>query len=416
VAGGSLRLPRRAYALAALAVAGLAGIAALFLLRSDPTSAFDGFVYVESNRARAGGNSILAYRFAGNRLSFVGEFPTGGRGTIDRGVTGSLDSDGAIAVDLRRRLLYAVNQGSDTIAAFRLERDGELEPVEGSPFPSGGRSPAALGVAGDLLVVVNKAHDPGRALDGVRPAYTTFRIGVGGGLEPTGKVFRAPEFASPTQALPLPGGVVAATEESGPFRAFRLGADGSLEQGPNSPLDPESSIFTPRYDGARWAIGLYPHPTRRLLYANQAATEQLLVYAYDDRARLTFVSAVVNDGAKLPCWTIVTPDGRFLYTANAGNGSVSAFSLADAEKPRRLQVFHLRRGANPWGLALDPSARTLFIVDPRAAEGVPGFAGNRLHVLAIEPSGRLSEIDGARVKLPVGSDASPVGIAVVSRT
>jgi DNA-binding beta-propeller fold protein YncE len=416
VAGGPLRLPVRAYVFAALGLAGLAAIIAILVFRSQPKSPFDGFVYVESNTARRGANSVLAYRFSASRLRLLGEFRTGGTGTVDRGVTGSLDAEGQIAFDRTRRLLFAVNQGSDTIAVLRVRPDGTLDALPGSPFPSGGRAPASIGVAGGLLVVVDKAHDPARQLDEVRPAYATFRLGADGRPTPTGKAFRSDPLASPTQALPLPGGVVVATEESGPFRTFVMRDDGTLTQGPNSPLEPERSIFEPRYDGARWAIGLVGYPGRNLVYVNQAATEQLLVYTYDAAAKLTFVRAVRNRGSKLPCWTIVSPNGHYLYTANAGNGSVSAFDLKVPEAPRHLQTYHLRRGGNPWGLALDPSGRTLFVVDPRAVAGVPGIVGNRLHALAVGTDGRLNEIDGARVKLPVAKDASPLGIAVVPRS
>jgi 6-phosphogluconolactonase (cycloisomerase 2 family) len=415
VSGPSHTWPKHAYVLAALSLAGLGGIAAIFLLRSQPRSTFDGFVYIESNTARPGANSVLAYRFRDNRLHLLGEFRTGGKGSVDQAVTGALDAEGQIAVDRSRKLLFAVNQGSDTIAAFHLSADGRLAAVAGSPFPAGGRAPASVAVAGPLLLVVDKAHDFGRELETFHPAYVTFRIGSDGRLTPTGKGFRAPPASSPTQVLALPESVVVGTEESGPFRAFTLGTDGSLRQGPNSPLAPESSIFLPRYEGSRWAIGLARHPTRRLLYANQAATEQLLVYSYDQAGRMTFVRAVENKGATLPCWTVVSPSGRFLYTANAGNGSVSAFDLRIPEEPRRLQVVHLRRGANPWGLALDPSGRTLFVVDPRAVGGTPDIVGNRLHVLAVGRDGRLEEIDDARVKLPVSANASPLGIAVVPR-
>jgi DNA-binding beta-propeller fold protein YncE len=122
---------------------------------------------------------------------------------------------------------------------------------------------------------------------------------------------------------------------------------------------------------------------------------------------------VHNSGAKLPCWTVVSPDGRFLYTANAGNGTVSAFSLLDPERPRHLQTLSLGHGANPWGLALDPTGRTLFVVDPRAADGVPKILGNRLHVLVVKENGRLSENDADRQHLPVEDGAAPLGIAVV---
>jgi hypothetical protein len=413
VAGSRWRPTKVGLALTAAAAVGLAAIGGVIAGRSEPASTFDGFVYVESNGPDKGTNSVLAYRFRANGLELIGEFRTGGTGTIDPGITGSLDAEGQIAVDRTRRLLFAVNQGSDSIAAFEIGADGRLAAVPGSPFPSGGRSPASVGVAGDLLVVVNKAHDPRRQLSEARPAYQTLRIGADGALSPGGRPFTVEPGSSPTQALTIGARVVVSTEETGPFRAFVLDRDGNLKQAPNSPLEPETSIFEPRYDGARWAIGLVPHPTRRLLYANQAATEQLLVYTYDLQGRLSFVRAVHNSGAKLPCWTIVSPDGRFLYTANAGNGTVSAFSLANPERPRHLQTLSLGHGANPWGLALDPTGGTLFVVDPRAVDNVPHILGNRLHVLVVRADGRLSENDTARERLPVEKDAAPLGIAVV---
>lgn len=417
VSRGRRRPSRLELALAVLGLLGLGGIAALLLLgKGVPSSRFDGYVYVESNRAGAGRNSVLAFSFRDGRLRPLGEYPTGGSGTIDPGQTGALDAEGQIAVDLRRGLLFAVNQGSDTVAAFHLRPGGGLTPVAGSPFPSGGKAPAGVGIAGSFLAVVNKAHDAGRALEETAPSYAVLRIGGGGGLTPAGRPFAVPPGSSPTQAFAVTPDLVLGTEESGPFRALIVGKDGSLTQGAGSPLPPESSIFAPRYEGARWAIGLVAHPSRRILYANLPAVAKLVVYSYDGTGRLAFFRAVDNGGATLPCWTVVAPDERRLYTANAGNGTVSAFDLErDPESPRHLQTLALKRAANPWGLALDPSGRTLFVVDPHAVSFAPRGRGNLLHALAVGSNGRLTELGSSPARLPVGSDASPLGIAIVAR-
>jgi hypothetical protein len=411
------RTSRSEIALATLGVAALGAIAALLLLRSGPRSRFDGFVYVESN-AQSGGNAVLAYAFRKNRFHFLGGYPTGGTGSIDLGETGALDAQGQIAVDRRQRLLFAVNQGSDTVAVFHIARSGRLIAVHGSPFPAGGKAPASVGLAGRFAVVVDKAHDANRPLDEVKPEYRTFRLGADGSLKPLPAPFRAPARSSPTEALTIGRRLVIGTEETGPFRVFALGADGRLREAPGSPLGPEAwaSIFPAGDTGARWVIGLVVHPTRRILYGNQARTSKLLAFAYDLTGRLSFMRAVGNDGAKLPCWTVVTPNGRYLYTANAGNGTVSAFRLAgDPTSPRHLQTLALEHAGNPWGLALDNVGKTLFIVDPRAVDGVPQGRGNRLHALAVGSGGRLRELDSSPVRLPVGTDASPIGIAVVPR-
>jgi len=410
------RPSRLEIALATLGVVLVGVIAALLLLRSGPKSDFDGFVYVESNDAQSGRNSVLAYSFRNNGLHFLDEYPTGGTGAIDPGATGALDAQGQLVVDRRRRLLLAVNQGSDTVAVFRLARRGSLIAVPGSPFPAGGKAPASVGLAGPFAVVVDKADDAKRSLDAIEPVYRAFRLGADGSLTLSSAPFLVPPSSSPTQALTIGRHLVVSTEESGPFRTFVLGAGGTLHQGANSPLDPEASIFAPGYGGARWALGLAAHPARRLLYGNQASTAQLLVYAYDATGRLTFVQAVANHGSKLPCWTVVTPNGRRLYTANAGNGTVSAFDLGrDPRSPHQLQTLALKHGGNPWGLALDPAGKTLFVVDPHAVESVPRGRGNRLHALVVRSDGRLTELDSSPARLPVSTDASPIGIAVVPR-
>jgi hypothetical protein len=46
---------------------------------------------------------------------------------------------------------------------------------------------------------------------------------------------------------------------------------------------------------------------------------------------------------------------------------------------------------------------------------VPRERGNRLHALAVGTDGRLTELDASPVRLPVGADAAPLGIAVVPR-
>lgn len=398
-----------------LELAGLCVIAGLLLHGGGSPSGFDGFVYLESNTAAPGGNAVLAYRFRGGHLGFLGSYLTGGTGTVDPGETGALDAVGQVVADPARRLLFVVNQGSDTVSAFHISTDGRLDPVVGSPYSARGTAPAGLALDGDLLLVDDKAADPARQLDQVRPEYAAFRIGHDGHLSPGGTSFTTLAGSSPTQVLPI-GESVVSTEETGPFRIFRVTRSGSFSEAADSPLAPAGSIFPTGYDGARWAIGLAAVPEDRLVYANQAATAQLLVYSYNANGLLTFRKAVANRGAKLPCWTAVSRDGSHLFTANAGNGTVSSFDLSgpDAHAPRQLQTLALNHGANPWGLALDPSGHTLFVVDARAIAGLPADVGNRLHVLRVSAGGQLSELTASG--LPVGADSSPLGIAVVPRS
>jgi hypothetical protein len=215
-------------------------------LASNRLSSGQGVVYIESNIAAPDKNSILAYRY-GARGDFrplrITEYPTGGAGAEDLTDSGVLDADQHLWMDTPRHLLFAVNQGSDTIAVFHVSGTGALSPVKGSPFPSGGKAPASIGVSGDVVIVTNKAQDGVRDLTNVSPTYTTFHIASDGALTQFGPTIQAPPGNSPTDAMVAPNGrFVMSTEEGGPFRAFELTGNG-LKQGPNSPLEPAASIF-----------------------------------------------------------------------------------------------------------------------------------------------------------------------------
>ena len=102
--------------------------------------AYDGTAYVLSNRQQPGQNSVIAIRYGPNGFDplRLREYPTKGVGTSEAGMGAPTDGDQQIQVDRKRKLLFAVNQGSDTVAVFRILDDGGLEHVKGSPFPSGG--------------------------------------------------------------------------------------------------------------------------------------------------------------------------------------------------------------------------------------------------------------------------------------
>jgi 6-phosphogluconolactonase (cycloisomerase 2 family) len=384
-------------------------------------TAFDGTVYVESNSPRRDANSVLGFRYTGGSLRplDVREYPTGGSGSHDLSNAGVLDAEQQIATNADRTLLFAVNAGSDTVAVFHIADDGTLTPVAGSPFPSRGRAPASVGVSGDELFVANKAQDGIRDLRRQRPSYATFHIEADGRLTPIGTPVKVPPGSSPTQAYlpPHTGHLMISTEEAGPFRAFLVGADGTLTEGPNSPLRLDRRVFLPgKRVGNVWAQGLVAHPTLPLIYAGVANIRRLVVYRYDASGRLSYVSSQVNRGTVLPCWTQINAAGTRLYTGNAGSQNISVFDIGtDPRHPRQIQRVTLRGRGLPWNFQLDPSGRYLFMVNMRATSDIPPGHGNTLHSFSIGADGRLSELASSPVPIPVPLGTNPWGMAVVPR-
>jgi 6-phosphogluconolactonase (cycloisomerase 2 family) len=378
-----------------------------------------GTVYIESNISKPNGNTILAYEYrAGGDLHplQVAAYPTGGSGSADLTDSGVLDADQHVVYSPEKKLLFAVNQGSDTVAVFHVAPDGGLTPVAGSPFASGGKAPASVGLSGDTVVVVNKAQDGIRKLDTVAPNYTTFKLQADGSLKPTGSTVNAPPGNSPTQALiSTDGRVVMSSEEGGPLRAFALSADGKLTQGPNSPQNPPDSIYPAGFDPKKkWALGLGVHPSQKIMYAQMATIGKMAVYRYDDQGKLTFLKVADNPGAMLPCWTLVNKAGTRVYTDNAGDNTMSVYDTSDPLNPKVIQRLKLKNNGNPWDVRFDPTEKYIFMVDPRARDNVKPGEGQEVHALTVGPDGKLAETT-APAPIPVELGVNPIGIAVAGR-
>jgi 6-phosphogluconolactonase (cycloisomerase 2 family) len=425
---------RRRAIIAGIVLLLIAGAVAAILLagggdderEAAPASAeeFDGTVYVESNVAEPDGNSVLAFRYREGSFKplSVREYPTGGTGSADLTNAGPLDAEQQIVVNEDKTLLFAVNAGSDTVAVFRIAADGSLTAVEGSPFPSGGSAPAAVGVAGDTLFVANKAEDGVRDLGDEVSSYASFRIAADGKLTQIGESVEVPSVgdrtASPTQVYPIPGKpLMVATELQGPWRMFRVADDGGLETAPGSPHPLDAEVFAPVDPRPRvWAQGITAHPSEPLLYASVANLRKLVAYEYDDEGRLELVHESLNEGSLLPCWTEIDAEGTRLYTGNAGSGSITVYDIeSDPRNPRRLQQVKLKSPGNPWNFEIDPSGRYLFMVNMRAIRQIPAGRGNTLHSFRIEPDGKLTEMETSPVEIPVPLDTNPWGLAIVER-
>src|SRR5215217_882667 len=119
-------------------------------------------VYVQTNDAA--GNEVLAFeRGADGTLAPLGRFPTGGRGTGEP----HLPSQGSVALTEDGRWLLAVNAGSDDASLFAVQ-DHRLRLVD--CLPSGGATPTSVAVKGDLVYVLNNGTSSiaGFRIDGDR--------------------------------------------------------------------------------------------------------------------------------------------------------------------------------------------------------------------------------------------------------
>ena len=404
----------RSQRLRMLFVAGVIGaLGGVMPMHAQAQALPTGIVYVEANDPTPGGNAVLGYRrdAAGRLTALPGSpFRTGGRGTVTPDIAnGAFDSDQNLVIDRGRRLLFAVNGGSNTIAVFRIDATGALTAVPGSPFPSGGPNPVALGLRGGRLIVVNKDADLAQPTSAGRPSYVAMRIGADGRLTPeAGARILLPEGVSPTQPLTAGTGSFAFGTQfpvAGVVDALQI-ADGAFRL--------LSSTTVPSHPGAvtrreRQPLGLWAHPSRPLLYLGLPVAQRLAVERWDPAGRLTLVGSAPNSGRAI-CWLVGNRAATRLYSSNTGSRSISTYDLTDPERPVELGAALTLRGVGlPFQLALDRTERFLYVVAKRVSTQPP--EANALHVIAVGSDGRLSELAGSPLRLPVPAGARPQGVA-----
>jgi len=369
-------------------------------------------VYTQTNDVA---NAIVAFRRDDEgRLTLLpgAPFATGGKGVIDPSFElGPLDTDQNVLIDHDRRLLFAVNSGSNSIAVFRIRpHDGALEPVRGSPFPSGEVNPVSIGLRGDQIVIINQDMDPAQNTPGVSPSIVPRHVTEDGRIVkfPADTTISLPPGSAPSQALTANDRpfVFDAQFLGGRLASYRLFPNGRLLANPPQPLPASEAVG----GTAPLPLGLWANPDVRQLYVGFVTVNKIGVYTWDEDGVPIFERTVANSG-KAICWLRTNRAGTRLYTANTGSSTVSVYDTTDPDEPKEIQAVHTSGPGALFQLALDPTERFLYVIGQRGSHAAPG---NALHVLAVDDEdGTLSEVPSSPMPITVQSpDARPQGIAV----
>ena len=142
-------------------------LVAYFVTRTTNSATADGpvagWIYVEANTPTPNKNAVEAIPYTTNGTPLVANataYPTDGSGTplvlpLPNSV-GTTAGDHQVLLSPDHSLLFATNQGSNSIAVFRVDaHNGALTPVVGSPFSAGGMAPIGLGYSNGTLVVAD---------------------------------------------------------------------------------------------------------------------------------------------------------------------------------------------------------------------------------------------------------------------
>ncbi|WP_431882976.1 lactonase family protein [Micromonospora gifhornensis] len=246
--------------------------------------------------------------------------------------SGELTSLGTVAVAAspsflarhpRRPVLYAVNELPDgQVSAWQVGPEGELTEI--GSWATGGAEPCHLAVAPDgrFLFVANYGGGSVTVFpldaDGVPGERSDVVEHSGHGPDPERQ-----ERAHAHMVSPGVGGK--------PLLAVDLGTDSIYRYD----LDAASGRLVPRPPRVRTPAGAGPrhlawHPDGRRCYVSGELDRSVLVYEADEDSVLHQrgrVDASDRAGHVQPSEIAVDADGRHLYLANRGVGTISVFAL-----------------------------------------------------------------------------------------
>ena len=224
-----------------------------------------------------------------------------------------------VAVAQHGDLVYVVNAGAaSNVTGFHLNWDGKLRQIPNSTaFLSAGNSGAsslAFSPNGQILLVTEKLTNN----------IDAFSVQTNGTLAP---IVVNPSAGSGLFAVLFAPSGVALAVETGPAGGNNASAISSYTVAADGTLSPVSASVPTLGAATCWHVIT---PNGKFVYTANAATGTVSGFAIAATGALTPVAGTIvatNPSGSVDLDMGISADGKFLYTLNAGTGTVSGFSI-----------------------------------------------------------------------------------------
>ena len=356
----------------------IAGFTSPVLADDKDDNGARGAVYTITNAA--GGNEVVVFRRADDgSLSMQEAISTGGLGT-----GAGLGSQGSVVLSENGGWLFAVNAGSNQISVFSVKKNGlTLTDV----VDSGGGMPISLTVHGRILYVLN-AGGSGN-ISGFRLRENGKLDSLEGSSQPLSNGGNG-DTPQPAQVSFSPDGeVLVVTEKmTNLIDVYPVddGIAGPPATYPSAGMTPFGFAFDKRdYLIASEAFGGAPGASALSSYlVNQQVFE--------------VISPSVGTTQTAACWVVVSKNGKYAYTTNAGSGSISSYTINKDGSITLLdpQAGLTGEGSSPIDMALSNNGSYLYALGGRSSE---------ISIFRVRSDGSLEAL--GKVSVPAGS----VGLA-----
>ncbi len=335
-----------------------------------------GAVYVSTNAAS--GNEVIMYqRAADGTLTLGNRFATGGLG-----LGSGLGSQGALVLSSNGKWLFVVNAGSNEISVFAVQNSGL---VLSDKVASGGVMPTSLTVRKNMVYVLNA---------GGAGNITGFTLSNSGKLSPLANSTRwlsnngTGAAPAPAQVSFSPKGnfLVVTERATNMLDTYRVDKNGLA----SGPVAHPSSGVTP------FGFAFADEETVVVSEAFGGAVNGSAASSYElEKGGLELISASVPTGQTAACWIVISQDGKYAYSTNAGSASLSGYAIGKKGKLTLLngRAGETGAGSGPTDATLSHNGRYVYALSPRS-QNIIGFA--------VQADGSLQNI-GAFGGLPTGT-------------
>jgi 6-phosphogluconolactonase (cycloisomerase 2 family) len=281
----------------------------LALLASNTNADDSGTLYTMDN-ATSGNHVLVLHRGAHGQLTMGGSVATDGLGTG----TG-LPSQGSVLLSHDGRWLFVCNAGSDEISVFAVSKQG-LTLTD--TVSSEGHLPLSLTLRHNLLYVLNAG-----GIIGDKDNITAFVFAHGNltALPQSTRSLSGDNTAPAQASFTSDGQTLVVTERaSNLIDTFSVGDDGLITEHKSFP-----SVGTTPFG---FAVG-----RENRLFVSEAAggavnASSASSYDVSETGDLAVISGSALTHQTAACWLMISRNGRYAYTANAGSGSISGFRVS----------------------------------------------------------------------------------------
>lgn len=281
----------------------------------------------------------------------------------------TVDGPGFLAMDPSKEHLYAVASvdGEPSVVAYKMEKDGDLEEVNSEPIGDGGGAHLSVHPSGNFLITAQYGGG----------SVAVFPIGSDGAIGKRSQLFeheggsmvnvRRQEKPHPHWTGYSPDGRFAFVPDLGMDKivVYKVDAEESV-------LSPHGEIDCIPGGGPRHmrfsANGEY-------IYLLNELALSVTTFSYDAESgtatklgttRALSVEAKRKEDFNSASEILVHPNGDFVYSANRGHDSVTAYRVD--QKTGKLSVVEVEpiRGSWPRNINLDPSSKWLLAAGARS--------------------------------------------------